>query len=231
VIESEDRGAVRVITLARPPVNALDLGVAEALGRAIQAARDAAACRAVVLTGAPGVFSAGIDTRVVPAYDAAHRSAMLRAINRTISDLYGLAKPVVAAVSGHALGGALVLVLACDFRLAARGDFRLGLTESAAGIPFPAGPLAVVRAELSPENVRVLALQSPVLGPEDLLRRGAVDRVVELASLLPEAVAEAERLASLPAYGRVKEQLRSATCEQLRRIVEHDDEPLHRAWV
>jgi enoyl-CoA hydratase len=231
VVEIEDRGGVRVIALARPPVNALDLGIAEAIHRAIRSARDDATCQALVLTGAPGVFSAGIDTREVPAYDAATRCAMLRTINRTIAELYGLPKPAVAAVSGHALGGALVLVLACDYRLAARGDFRLGLTESAAGIPFPAGPLAVVRAELSPERARLLVLTSSVVGPESPHLHGVIDRVVAPSALLEEAVREAQGLAAIPAYARVKRQLRADTCDALRRIVERDEEPLHGAWI
>jgi enoyl-CoA hydratase len=231
VIEPEDRGGVRVVALNRQPVNALNLAVAEAMRAAIQAARDDATCRALVLTGRPGVFSAGIDTREVPRYGPPTRSAMLRAINRTILELYALPKPAVAAVSGHALGGALVLVLACDLRLAAKGEFRLGLTEAAAGIPFPAGPLAVVQAELSPENTRILALTSPTVGPEALAVRGVIDRVVEPASLLDEAVRDAQRLAAMPAYGRVKAQLRDRTCEHLRRIVERDEEPLHQRWI
>jgi enoyl-CoA hydratase len=231
VIEVQHRGAVRVIALARPPVNALDLRLAEAIERALVSARDDAGCEALVLTGAPGVFSAGVDTREVPAYDAATRSAMLRTINRTIEALYGLPKPVVAAVSGHALGGALVLVLACDYRFAARGDFRLGLTESAAGIPFPAGPLAVVRAELSPERARRLVLTSAVVGPESPCLHGVIDRVVDPSALLQEALDEAKRLAAIPAYARVKEQLRAETSRQLRRIVERDEEPLHGRWI
>lgn len=231
LIETEDRDGVRVLALSRPPVNALDLELARAVQQAITAARDDAACRALVLTGRPGVFSAGIDTRRVPAYDAATRGEMLRTINRTICELYSLPKPAVAAVSGHALGGALVLVLACDLRLAARGDFRLGLTETAAGIPYPAGPLTVVRAELSPESLRLLALGSETAAPESPLLRGVIDRVVEPAALVDEAVREARRLAAMPAFGRVKEQLRAPVCERLRRIVEHDEEPLHDRWV
>jgi enoyl-CoA hydratase len=231
MIETEDRGEVRVVALNRPPVNALNLAVAEGMNRAIRTARNDTGCKALVLTGTPGIFSAGIDTREVPRYEAPTRSTMLRAINQTICELYAMPKPVVAAVSGHALGGALVLVLACDLRLAAKGDFRLGLTESAAGIPFPAGPLIVVQAELSPENARALALTSPTFGPQSLVRRGVIDRVVEPPSLLEEAVQEARRLAAMPAFARVKEQLRARTCDQLRRVVERDEEPLHRKWI
>jgi enoyl-CoA hydratase len=231
MIATENQDGVRVIALDRPPVNALNLELVRAAGEAIRAARQDPTCEAIVLTGAHGVFSGGIDTQEVPGYDPSTRSEMLRTINRLILELYGLPKPAVAAVPGHALGGAFVLVLACDLRLVARGDFRLGLTESAAGIPFPAGPLAIVRAELSPENARILALTALTPRLDALLQYGVIDWIVDPPTLIAEAVKEARRLAAMPAYGRVKEQLRAATCDSLRRIVAYDEEPLHRRWV
>ena len=231
LVEAEDRGGVRILKLSRPPVNALNLELAQAAQAAIADAGADPGCVGVVLTGLPGVFSAGIDTREVPAYDAAKRADMLRTVNRTISALYGLAKPVVAAVSGHALGGAFVLMLACDVRLVARGSFKLGLTEAGAGIPFPAGPLAVVRAELAPAQIRTLALGSLVAGPESDAFAGIIDRVVEPAALLETAFEEVRRLHSLPAYGRVKQQLRAAAIERLSQIVARDEEPLLARWV
>jgi enoyl-CoA hydratase/carnithine racemase len=230
-VEVEDRGGVRILRLSRPPVNALDLELARAVNRAITDAEAETRCTAIVLTGLPGVFSAGIDTRKVPAYDAEKRATMLRTINRTILALYGSAKPVVGAVSGHALGGAFVLVLACDVRLAARGPFQLGLTEAGAGIPFPAGPLAVVRAELAPAQVRVLALGSLAAGPESEHFAGILDRVVDPPDLLEAALEEARRLSDLPAFARVKRQLRADTIERLVQIVERDEEPLLARWV
>lgn len=231
LVEAEDRDGIRILRLSRPPVNALNLELAQAVQRAVLEAEADAGCTGVVLTGLPGVFSAGIDTREVPAYDAETRATMLRTINRTILALYGLAKPVVGAISGHALGGAFVLVLACDVRLAARGPFRLGLTEAGAGIPFPAGPLAVVRAELAPAQVRVLAIGSQMAGPESEAFAGIVDRVVDAPELLDAAFEEVRRLRALPAFGRVKRQLRAATIERLAEIVERDDEPLLTHWV
>lgn len=231
MVRVEQDGEVRVIALARPPVNAINLALIEELTAAVAAARDDGACRAIVLTGSEGVFSAGIDTREVPAYDAATRARMLRAVNRGVHTFYGVPKPVVAAVSGHALGAGLVLALTCDLRLAARGEFRLGLTEAQAGIPFPAGPLAVVQAELTPELVRVLSLTGAVGDPESHLLGRTVDRVVAHHLLLAEAVAEAERMAAQLAYRAVKTQLRAATLARLAHIVEHDDEPLLRGWI
>jgi len=231
LVETESWGGIRVLRLSRPPVNALDLSLAQAALHAITEAAEDPNCEAVVLTGVPGVFSAGIDTREVPAYGAAKHAEMLRTINRLVLALYGLPKPVVAAISGHMLGGAFVLGLACDARLAAQGPFKLGLTEAEAGIPFPAGPLAVVRAELSPTQIRILALGAFSAGPDDMIFSGILDRVLEPSVLIESAVREARRLGALPAFGRVKRQLRAPTIEQLARIVELDEEPLLEGWI
>jgi enoyl-CoA hydratase len=231
LVECEDRDGIRLLRLNRPPVNAIDLELARAAQRAFADAGADAACQGIVLTGLPGVFSAGIDTRAVPAYDAPTRAALLRTLNQMVSLLYSLAKPTVAAVSGHALGGAFVLMLACDVRLAARGAFKLGLTEAEAGIPFPAGPLAVVRAELAPQQIRRLALGSRTAGPESELIADLLDEVVEPTALLEAAFGEAQRLRALPAFARVKQQLRADTIERLRRIVERDEEPLLSDWI
>jgi len=231
MVHVEQEGDVRVIAMTRPPVNAINLALIEELTAAFAAARDDDGCRAVVLTGVEGVFSAGIDTREVPAYDAAMRARMLRAVNRGVHALYALPKPVVAAVSGHALGAGLVLALACDLRLAARGEFRLGLTEAQAGVAYPAGPLAVVQAELTPDLARVLSLTAVVGDPESHLLGRTVDRVVAHHLLRAEAVDEAGRMAALPAYRAVKAQLRATTIARLAHIVEHDDEPLLNGWM
>lgn len=231
LVEFDKGGAAWILRLQRPPANALNLELVQAAHAAIVQASADSACAGIVLTGAPGMFSAGIDTREVPGYDRAKRAAMLETINRTILALYGSPKPTVAAISGHALGGALVLALACDVRFAARGPFKLGLTEALAGIPFPAGPLTVVQAELSPAQLRVLALGALAAGPDADAFAGIVDRVVDASELLGLAVEEARRLAAMPAYGRVKLQLRSAALERLSRIVANAEEPLLERWT
>lgn len=231
MVHVETEGAVAVIVLDRPPVNAIDLALADALFAAVAAARDDETCRALVVTGREGVFSAGIDHHAVPAYDAATQGRLLRTINRGIHSLYALPKPTVAALSGHALGAGLVLALCCDLRLAARGEFRLGLTEARAGIPFPAGPLTVVQAELAPDLARVLCLTGAVGDPESHLLGRTVDRVVAHHLLRAEAVRAAEELAVQPAFAVVKRQLRAATVARLADIVARDDEPMLAGWI
>src|ERR1700758_3958351 len=98
---------------------------------------------------------------------------MVRGITRMVARLLAIPAPVVAAMNGHALGGGFVLMLACDYRIAAAVEAaKLGMTEAKAGIPFPAGPLEVMRHELRPEMLRRLTLTGAVLDPRELLDAG-----------------------------------------------------------
>jgi len=231
MVRVEIRDGIHLIAFARPPVNAVNLEFAEAFHDAVDASLDGPDCRAVVLTGDRRSFCAGIDHREVPAYDPAKRARMLRTINRTIRNLYGMAKPVVAAVSGHAIGAGLVVAISSDYRVFARGSFKLGLTEASAGIPFPSAPLAICGAELSPRALRVLALGSEVYSPEASELAELIDRLVDPDDVLEVAIAEARRRAEITAYGRVKLQVRAKTIARLHEIVEKDDEPLFDRWT
>ena len=211
----DDRDGVRVLTLARPPVNAIDLPLVESLTEQLVEAEAATGCRALVLTGAGRAFSAGVDTLVVPAYDEAMRERMGLAINRMVHALYGLAKPTVAALGGHALGGGLVLALACDFRIGAEGAYHLGLLEVTAGIPFPAVPLIVVKSELGPRAARRLALGGERITPSDPLAAEILDEIVPAARLLEVAIERAVALADLPGYAMVKRQLKDQTLGEI----------------
>ena len=231
LIRTVDRDGVRVVSFARPPMNAIDRSLVMALGACVEDAADSAACRAVVLTGDPPAFSAGIDIKVVPAYDAATRADMIRHINRCVLQFYGLPKPTVAAINGHALGAGLVLALACDFRLAAAGSYRLGLTEVTAGVPFPAAPLLVVQAELDHDVARRLSLSGAVFGPEDPFATSFIDDVVPRDQLIERAIERAASAARAPAYAAVKRQLRAATLERIADVVQRDADPLLAGWI
>src|SRR2546429_7533166 len=207
-LERSADGPMRV-RLDRPPVNALDLELVQAITAAIARSIEESA-PAVVLTGQGHCFCAGIDTKLVPTYTDEQRRAAIGAINTMVSAVYGAPVRIVAALNGHALGGGLVLALACDLRVASRGEYRLALNEVAAGVPFPAGPLALVRAELDPPVVRDLCLTGRAVGPQEALALRLVDELAEPAELLESALEHARQLASHSAYAIVKRQVRGA---------------------
>mgnify|MGYP003388061782 CR=1 FL=1 len=217
---------VALLTISRPPVNALDVETVELL-RDLAIGMAAAPPKGVVLCGGGQCFSAGVDTRAFGSYTPPDRARMILAISAMITALYALPCPVVTAVGGHALGGGFVVMLAGDVRIAVDDDkAKLGLTEAKAGVPFPAAPLEIIKAELSPELLRRLTLTSQTLSPAALHRHGVIDELCSAEDLLSTAQARVHQLADQPAFGLVKQQIRRATLARLRAIVASGEDPL-----
>jgi len=224
-----ERDGVAVLTVDRPPANAMDLGL---LGDLVDAVEGVAAAvpPALVLAGREGFFSAGADLKAVPGYGPAEQRGMVDAINRMALGVYGLPCPVVCAVTGHAIAGGLVLALCGDHRVAST-EGRYGLTEVKVGVPYPQAAIGVVRAELAAPAARVLALGNRLVDAAECVRLGAFDEALAPVEVLDRALAVAQELAAMPAnvYARTKAELRGATLAALRISAERD--PLLDAWV
>ena len=204
-----------LITIDRPPVNALDLDTVIALEQAFSAAARYAP-QGVVLAGSGQVFSAGVDTRSFARYGRDQRHAMVLAITRMVAQLLSIPSPVVAAVNGHALGGGFVLMLGCDYRIATDSESaKLGMTEAQAGIPFPAGPLEIIDHELAPELLRRLTLTSAVLNPHELIAARVMDALCRLEDIETRSLAAAKGLAAQPGFCAVKRQIRGPLAERV----------------
>jgi len=211
-------GGVNQVIIDRPPVNALDLEAIIALREAFTHADKSLP---VILTGAGGAFSAGVDTRAFASYSPAQKAEMVRAITAMTAAILSHPAPVVAAVPGHALGGGFVLMLCADVRLVADNPkARFGLTEAKAGVPFPAGPLEIIRQEMEPNLLRRLTLTSEVIGTDALLTAGIADRRVPAADLMEAAAETAREAAAQPAFTAVKQQVRGALIAKVRRLAD-----------
>jgi len=230
-VRIEREGAVAVVRIDRPPANAMDLELlAEGYEALEQLRADPPA--AVVLAGRPRFFSAGVDLKLAPVLGPEEQREMVIGINRLFAGWYAFPRPVVCAVTGHAIAGGLILALCGDRRICAR-DAQLGLTELRAGIGFPAAAMAVVRAELAPHVARELVLGTELIDPEAALARGIVDEVVFPDAVFTRAREVADRFAELPAaaYERVKEQLRAPTLAEIRPVVEEGRDPMLEGWL
>jgi enoyl-CoA hydratase len=215
----EEQSDVVVISLARPPVNALDLPMIEQLESTFERLAKAVPPTGVVLTGAGSAFSGGVDTKAFVSYGREERHRMVLAITRMTAAILSLSCPLVAAVNGHALGGGFVLMLCCDYRLVADdGALRLGLTEARAGVPFPAGPVAIMKHEISMGLLRQMTLSSRVVSPQDMAQYGLVDALANKEHIVEKAVAAARELASQPAFAVVKKQVRGGIAAEVQAL-------------
>jgi enoyl-CoA hydratase len=224
-----EREGVMVLSVDRPPANAMDVGLLRELVEAVdRVAADVPG--ALVLAGREGFFSAGADLKAVPGYGPAEQRSMVEGINRMALGVYGLPCPVVCAVTGHAIAGGMVLALCGDHRVAST-EGRYGLTEVKVGVPYPQAAIGVVRAELAPPAARVLALGNRLVDAAQCVRLGAFDEAVAPGAVVDRALAVATELAAMPAavYARTKGELRGATIAALRISAERD--PLLDAWV
>jgi enoyl-CoA hydratase len=151
-------------------------------------------------------------------------------INAMALGVYGLECPVVAAVTGHAIAGGLVLALCADLRIASDGG-RYGLTEVKVGVPYPQAAIGVVRAELSPQATRVLAFGNQLHEVDAMRSLGVFDEGHAPEAVLPRAVELATQLAAMPAavYARTKRDLRGSALEAMRAAAAQD--PLLDRWV
>ena len=193
LVEYSLEGDVAVLTLNRPPVNALSAALAAELEAAVGRAADPAV-RAVVVTGAPH-FAAGADIGELKAAAAGDSSTPLAShLSTALLALEALPKPTIAAVRGFALGGGLELALSCDFRYLA-DDARVGLPEIQLGIFPGAGGTQRLPRLIGLAKARDLIYTGRHVKAEEALALGIADKVLPADGLLPGAMEAAAALA------------------------------------
>lgn len=229
----EQIGDVAVVTLNKPPVNAVDLTLVRDTEECLKKAEADPRIKAVVITGAGRCFSAGLDLKTVPYYTSADQRRMVEELNRTVAWLYGFPLPTIAAINGHAIAGGFILALACDYRLGADAACQLGVTESRVGIPFPVSTMEVLRAELDSPTARRMTLVGRNVNPKEALASGILDEIVSADQLLNQAIEFAQDLGSMPreAYGRIKRQLRDEPLRRMQTAIETGNDPLLKMWI
>lgn len=232
-IHIERIGQIAVLRIDRPPANAIDLDLANEFASALEGIETSDGIGALIVTGVGNCFSAGLDLKVVPTYDRAQQQAMVMQVNRLFGGLYGLPLPTIAAVNGHAIAGGVILTLACDYRIGAEGDYKLGLTEARVGVPFPVAAMAIVQSELSHPVARTMVLTARNSSPRDALSKGVLDELQPPERLLTRAIEVAQEMAALPhsIYGRIKRELRGAALARIEDAITNRKEPMLDSWL
>ena len=217
MLEASRHDGIAELALRRPPANALNTALVTALSGALEA-ETAAGCRAIVLTGLPGMFSGGLD---VPELIDQPRAAIHEFWSRFFALCRTLAEspvPVVAAISGHAPAGGAVLTLFCDYRIAVAGRFRIGLNEVRVGLPVPSSILLALASAVGERTAARLAMRGDMPQMEEALALGLVDELTSAEDLMPRAREFALELAALPpvAMNQTRRLARSALVEAMR---------------
>lgn len=206
----EKRGRVGLITLNRPEaLNALNETMMLELGRALDAFESEANIGCLVITGSERAFAAGADIKEMQAkvFPATYRDDFLGTWDRVTR----ARKPVIAAVSGYALGGGCELAMMCDFILAAP-TAKFGQPEITLGIIPGAGGTQRLTHLVGKSKAMEMCLTGRNMNAEEAERAGLVSRIVASGDLVEEAVRTAEKIAdlSMPAVMMAKESVNNA---------------------
>lgn len=203
MVTFDRQGAVGIVTLDRPPVNAIDSSVLDCLDAICQQVESGDAARVLVVRSAQRVFCAGVDIHMITELlkrdgDGSHMLAFVRRIQAVFARWRALPVPTIAAVSGAATGGGLELSMSCDLRVAA-ADARMGLTEVKIGLLPGAGGTQLLTRLAGPGVAARMILSGELIDGTEAERLGIVHCVREASAVEGTALEWAEVLATKPA--------------------------------
>ena len=188
---------VASISFNRPPANAYDGAMLAELTAAVhRVAEDPQVRVAVVRSASPKFFCTGADISTLQDSSPAQFANFLTIAQEAVDAIGRTPKLFIAAIAGHCIGGGLEIALGCDFRLAAAGKYRLGLSEVNLGLsPGMGGTQRLPRLIPKSRALHMMVTGEPVT-PDEALALGIVDRVIAAESFEEEVSAYARKLAS-----------------------------------
>jgi len=228
----EEHGDIAIAHLDRPPVNALDRELLQAIGDGFKELEKSDA-KAVVLTGEGSSFCAGADLFAVIEGSTEYIEGTVPALTDAFRSLFEFPRPVVAAVNGHAIAGGAVLTCECDYRIMAAGSGKIGISELKVGVPFPTYAIEIMRFAVAPHHFQELVYLARAYSPDDAVTMGMIDEVVEPEELMGRAIEVAERLARIPAatFEAMKTIIRQPALDRIARYGEEHDAKARKGWA
>jgi enoyl-CoA hydratase/carnithine racemase len=207
-----------IVTLHRGKVNALNEAVVEQLGECLEDLADEQRVRAVILTGQGSFFSFGFD---VPGFMNHSREAFgefVRSFTSLYLELFTFAKPVVAAINGHAIAGGCMLSTACDYRLMVTGKARIALNEIDFGATVLVGSTEMLKLCVGQRNAESILYSGALFSAEEALELGLVNEATSAEELTAAARNVASELAGkdAAAFQSMKRLLRGPVASDIR---------------
>jgi enoyl-CoA hydratase len=217
-----DDGVAR-LTLNNGKANALSSALIEALNAALDRAIEDRAV--LILTGQPGILSAGYDLKTMSA-GPAQAIALVTAGSTLARRLLAHPYPIIAACPGHAVAKGAFLLLCCDYRIGVEGPYQIGLNEVRIGMTMHQVGIELARDRLNPAAFQRSVINSEMFSPQEAIDAGFLDRLVAAEQLLPSACEAAQELRKLDmtAHRDTKLKVRAALLSRLDKAIALDQQ-------
>lgn len=230
LVTVDSDGPVAIVEMTAGKANALDTELCRQIAQRF-AEIERGGARAIVLTGAGTMFSAGVDLHRIAEGGPAYVDEFLPALHDCFMAVFGSGLPVVAAVNGHAIAGGCILTSACDHRVMNADSGRIGVTELLVGVPFPVAAMEILRFAVGTQRLSELILFGQTYPAAEAVGLGLVDESVNGTAVLARAVEVAGQFAGLPgpAVYQARRQIRGPVMAQIEAQRAADD-AVHAIW-
>ena len=160
----------------------------------------------LIITGRPGMFSAGFDLKVIASGDVPKIKKMSLSGFKLLSRIFSFPRPVVAACSGHGIALGTFLLCCCDYRIGIKGEFLLGANEMKTNMVIPTPILELIKFRISPSHKYRSILGAEMYQLDKAIDAGLMDQVEEAETLMDAATEKAKDLATMghPSYTLTK---------------------------
>jgi enoyl-CoA hydratase len=172
-----DQNGIASLVLDRPKVNAMNSLLLTEIRDAFHQLADDDGVRGVLVTGHGKCLSAGLDLSELMSLQDADAAHFLRLVDEAFDAAFRFVKPMAVAVRGHAIAGGMILALCADHLVMAEGDYKLGLTELAVGVPLPRVAFEVARCAMDHRAWRKLVFGAGLHRPAEVFAMGIGDEL------------------------------------------------------
>ena len=200
-VRIDRKGPAAVVRLDKARGNSIDEPLVRELAHAARDLGADPAVRGVLLVSAhPKLFCPGLDLVTLIELDRGAMERFMLLFAEMVWSLYGLPKPMVAGVNGHAVAGGCILALTADHRVLRRGGAQIGLNEVRVGLPLPWSVSELLRASVPPNALSQVALLGRNFADDDALRVGLADELADAEGFEEHCLRRLEEFIEKDAY-------------------------------
>ncbi len=176
--------SIATMSLSRAPVNSIDLALAQQFNETLKSIHQSGDCDALIIkSDIPDVFSAGLDLAELYQPSKPRLEEFWREIQELWLALYSSKLPTVAAINGHCLAGGSIIASSCDYRIAAKGDYSIGVIAAKVGVIASPWFLKMLAVLIGQRMTELALQQGRVFTPDNALKIGLVDEVCDPSDL------------------------------------------------
>ena len=213
-----------ILEMNKAPVNAFDKAFLVDFQNALEEVKKASTRGLLITSGLQSTFSAGLDFSELYQRKSSDIEMFWSKCQSLWMDLYSFPLPVVAAINGHCLAGGCILLSCCDYRIATRGNYKIGLPAARLGLVAPKWFLLSLTAVMGQRQTELMASQAKVMDPSQAHQSGLVDELCDVEELEDKAISVLEKFSEVDgeAQTAMKLQLREDLLNSMKEQREED---------